>query len=298
MSYDLSNNQKFEYLKQLKNASHEVIHHFLSGTETQSDAARIRDCASRLRICSDDEYGTSFDTWFCKHRHCPICQWRKSLRYCSAFHRLMDENQELLHGKWIYLTLTVRNCHVSDLQITLQRMNDAFRRMTNRDFWNRNVLGGIRFTEINDCRIDPEAAHPHFHCLLLVRPSMFAGVNYITEEQWSIEWQQALQVPYAPHVKAQRFLSEDNELKEDILKAVTYSMKPRSSSPVRTWFLTMSKETKWRRQVEPFGVIRSLLANLSAPDQLEGIGHRKQVRTSNAPTYRLWDLHCGDYRRA
>ncbi|WP_288993047.1 protein rep [uncultured Marinobacter sp.] len=80
-------------------------------------------------------------------RSCPICQWGKALKHCRKIHRMLDDYPSLLQGKWIYLTLTVRNCEVDDLRATIEYMNQAFRRMMNRDFWKRHVLGGIRFTE-------------------------------------------------------------------------------------------------------------------------------------------------------
>lgn len=296
MNNHATNDASLDYLKQLKTSAEGIVQHCLSTTETLPDAARIRECASRLRTYSDDAYGTIVNTWYCKHRQCPICQWRKSLRYRSKFHRLLDQKPELLEGKWLYLTLTVRNCHVDDLRATLKQMNDAFRRMGNRDFWSRNVLGAVRFTEIKDRGLDPTTAHPHFHCLLLVRPSMFAGVNYVPEEQWSSEWQQALQVAYTPHVKAQRFLGQGDVLKEDILKAVSYSMKPRLHTPGRNWFFTMNEQTKWMRQVESFGLLREMFAALALPDKRETTGCRQNVDHRQEPVYRSWNAQRQDYQ--
>lgn len=296
MSYGMNSDPILVYMKQLKLSAENVIQHLLSTTETLPDAARIIECASRLRTYPDELFGTVVDTWYCKHRHCPMCQWRRSRRERSKVHRLLDQNSELLGEKWIYLTLTVRNCHVSDLRSTLEQMKDAFRRMANRDFWARNVLGAVRFTEVKDGGLDPETAHPHFHCLLLVRPSMFGGVNYVPEEQWTSEWQQALQVAYTPHVKARRFLSKGDVLKEDILKAVSYSTKPQIHVPSRAWLLTMIKEVKDTRQVESFGLLRKLLSELTPSGDSDASDYRGNVRLRQEPLYQSWDNRTQDYQ--
>ena len=296
MNSHASKGTSLNYLKQLKASAEGIVQHCLSTTETLPSAVRIGECASRLQIYSDEAYGTVVNTWYCKHRQCPICQWRKSRRYRSKFHRLLDQNPDLLEGKWIYLTLTVRNCHVSDLGTTLKKMKDAFRRMTNRDFWAHNVLGAVRFTEVKDGGLDPDTAHPHFHCLLLVRPSMFGGVNYVPEQRWSSEWQQALQVAYSPHVKAQRFLSLGGELKEGILKAVSYSTKPQNHVPSRAWLLTMTTEVKDTRQVESFGLLRKLLSELTASGDTDAPDYRGNVRHRQEPLYRSWDNRIQDYQ--
>ena len=40
-------------------------------------------------------------------------------------------------------------------------------------------------------------AHPHYHALLLVKPSYFTK-NYIKQSEWVEMWQKALRADYAP----------------------------------------------------------------------------------------------------
>jgi plasmid rolling circle replication initiator protein Rep len=290
-----------EYLSRLKLSAQEVAGHFLADSNTLSDGMEFLECANRFRTYSDEAYGTFFDTWYCKHRSCPICQWRKSLRYCSRVHRTLDQNPFILQDKWIYLTLTVRNCDVNDLRATIEHMNQAFRRLMNRDFWKRHVRGGIRFVEVTESffgggNLNYISTHPHFHCLLRVSPSMHGGVNYISEMQWAEEWQQALQVHYLPIVNSRRLAGEDQHLRNKIISATRYSMKPRVNPPARSWFLAAAKQMRGLRLVEPFGDIRALFANLddeASPGSTEG---RNEIRQGHNPTVHVWDDSIGSYR--
>lgn len=290
-----------EYLSQLKLSAQEVAGHFLADSNTLRDGMRILECANRLRTYSDEAYGTFFDTWYCKHRSCPICQWRKSLRYCSRVHQTMDQNPALLQGKWIYLTLTARNCDVKDLRATIENMNQAFRRLMNRDFWKRYIHGGIRFMEVTesflgDGGLNYQSAHPHFHCLLRVSPSMHAGVNYVSELQWAEEWQQALQVHYLPIVSSRRLAGEDQDLRHKIVSATRYSMKPRVYIHARSWFLEAARQMRRLRLVEPFGDIRLLFTDLDDETSRGTAEGNDEIRQGHNPLVHFWDDSNGSYR--
>ena len=43
-------------------------------------------------------------------------------------------------------------------------------------------------------------AHPHFHCILMVKSSYFKGSSYIKQSQWAELWQSCLGVDYLPMV--------------------------------------------------------------------------------------------------
>jgi plasmid rolling circle replication initiator protein Rep len=152
--------------QKLKAATNEIAEHFLSDASTMRDGFRILKCATHLRVYPDAAYGTFIDTYNCKHRQCPNCQQSKALQWRSSMHQLLDTIPETLSGKWIYLTLTTRNCHVSDLNETIKEMNNAFRRLRSRAFWKANIIGGIKFVEVDQGISDYQSAHPHFHCLI------------------------------------------------------------------------------------------------------------------------------------
>ncbi|MFY0080253.1 protein rep, partial [Acinetobacter baumannii] len=70
------------------------------------------------------------EVWFCRVRHCPVCQWRRSLRMRALMYKNIESvmNSYPSH-RWIFLTLTVKNPHVTDLRSTLKEMNAGWQRL-------------------------------------------------------------------------------------------------------------------------------------------------------------------------
>lgn len=141
----------------------------------------------------------------CKKRWCPMCAWRKSLKQWALFVERLPMLLEK-HGpaRFIMLTLTVRNCPISELGATVKLMNDGFRRLSNsktklgREF---PATAWLKALEITFPR--PGEAHPHFHVLLAVRPSYFSH-GYITQREWVARWRQACKLDYDPVVDVRR----------------------------------------------------------------------------------------------
>ncbi|MBK2757384.1 Replication protein, partial [Klebsiella pneumoniae] len=64
---------------------------------------------------------------FCRVRHCPVCQWRRTLMWQARFYQSLPKIvDEYPNARWMFLTLTVRNCEISELGDTLNLMNAAF----------------------------------------------------------------------------------------------------------------------------------------------------------------------------
>ena len=285
-----------EYLGELKESGVIAAQHFLADDATRGDGKRILECARRLRSVSNDGYGAQIDAWYCKHPQCPTCQSRRALRCCSKVHQLCDQNPTLLTGRWIFLTLTVRNCFVEELRTTIQTMNKAFSRLMQRAFWRQHVYGGIKFMEVVPGKSDGEMAHPHFHCLLLVAPSMYQGNNYISMERWAQEWQQALKVTYIPMIDCRRLSGVGTDLKHQIVSYTRYSMKPQKPTRDRVWFLRVASETQGLHRFQPFGQVKTLLAQLKTKHSLNtsNEAENKSIRTTESIW--TWDAWSGKYR--
>lgn len=297
MSTPWNDDGNIAYRQTLKHASNKIAEHYFSGNTTLRAGSQIRECASHLRVYPDATYGTFTDAWYCKHRHCPICQSRKALRWQSRMHQVLDMAPEALEGKWVYLTLTVRNCHLTALGQTIDKMETAFRRLRNRSFWRSNVLGGIKFIEVDPDLGDYQYAHPHFHCLIQVRPSMYQGKNYVSEQHWAEAWQACLNAPFVPQVHARRLKGVGDGLRNEILRSVSYSMKPRLETPPRGWFLSMADEIKDKRLVQPFGQMREWFSDLKYQDDCELQAQREEIREGHEPTIHRWDSCSRAYRK-
>jgi len=139
---------------------------------------RMDDCSGRLefsQIVSKDTGEIKIklnNAHFCRVRHCPVCQWRKSLmwkaRFYKAIPKIMEDHKS---ARWLFLTLTVKNCEIKDLKSTIQHMNNSFRKIINREHFKKYNLGFVKTTEIT--RSKDGTAHPHFHVLLLMGSSYF-----------------------------------------------------------------------------------------------------------------------------
>ncbi|WP_205583196.1 protein rep, partial [Pseudomonas aeruginosa] len=106
-------------------------------------------------------------------RHCPVCQWRRSLMWQARFYQSLPRIvADYPDARWMFLTLTVRNCAIGELGEMLNRMNAAFQRMKVRKEF-RPVQGWIRTTEVT--RGGDGSGHTDFQTLMMVTPGMLNG---------------------------------------------------------------------------------------------------------------------------
>ena len=159
--------------------------------EFERYGSRMSGCSERLdfvRHADDDGViGLKLKTArFCRVRFCPVCQWRRSLMWKARFYRsLPDLVQSVPHGRWLFLTLTTKNCAVNDLRSSLSDMSKAWGRLVKMTVF-RDVEGWVRTTEVT--RGKNGSAHPHYHVLLLVKSTYFKSSHYIKQSGWSEAW--------------------------------------------------------------------------------------------------------------
>jgi hypothetical protein len=254
-------------IAEMKRRAELVGYSLLNSPSTENAGRRILNCATEVGLPAGINSGKPNYINFCNHRQCPTCQERRAKRACAAMHQLFDQNPNLVDGKWLFLTLTVRNCSTRNLKETLARMSDAFQRLTRRTFWQQNVLGAIRFTEVSVGQSDPCTAHPHFHCLLLVRPSMFAGIHYMSEERWASAWADVLQEHYIPTINVQRLNCPPNEVRTQVVSMAGYSSKARLETPDPQWLIEVTQQMRGYRSVQAYG----LLARPQLQPQVYGV---------------------------
>ena len=76
---------------------------------------RVLDCSTFLefRLTVSNNLRLS-NANFCKVRLCPMCAWRRSLKTFGQVSKIMDHVEKNYNYKYIFLTLTVKNCYVED----------------------------------------------------------------------------------------------------------------------------------------------------------------------------------------
>lgn len=199
------------------------------------ESERLKDCSNWLKFSHDGKNYKLNDVRSCRIRFCPTCQWRKSLKMLANFSRVFPRiREDYPTSKFIFLTLTVKNCPASDLKLTVNHLAQSFRRLTRIKLWPGQ--GWIKKLEIT--RSDTGEAHPHLHALVMV-PGRYFTADYLSHDKWVELWQQCLRVDYKPVIRIEvvkpknEVLSKEgtelqsiNQSQSDaLLSAIRYTLK-------------------------------------------------------------------------
>ena len=253
-----------------------VADYYREAKKFERYATRIDFCSQLLDfklVLKEGELKLKLDSArFCRVRHCPVCQWRRSLMWKARAYRILPTVVEAYpNHRWLFLTLTVRNCSVVELRDTLQWMNQSWQRMVQRKKFP--AVGWIRSTEVT--RGKDGLAHPHFHCLLLIKPGYFGGRSYIKQKDWVKLWRSCLRVDYDPVVDI-RAVRRDNSPVELIPEILKYCVKESDLVADRDWFIELTKQMHKMRTVATGGVLKKYLKQLEEePEDLIGRDENK-----------------------
>ena len=233
-------------------------------------ASRIDFCSQLLNfrlVLGEREYKLKLDlAQFCRVRHCPVCQWRRSLMWkAKAYKMLPIVVRDYPNYRWLFLTLTICNCHITELRDTLWWMNRSWQRMVQRKKFP--AIGWVRSTEITKGK--GLLAHPHFHCLLLVKPSYF-GNSYMKQKDWVEMWRSCLRIDYNPVLDI-RSLRRDHHPTELVPEILKYCVKESDLVADREWFLELTRQMHKMRTIATGRVLKEYLKQLEKePDDLIG----------------------------
>jgi len=238
------------------------------GSVFDSLAGRIRDCSSYLGFVWETDPDTGGmrlklrAARFCRVRHCPVCQWRRSLMWQARFLKALPTiEQAYPSARWVFLTLTVRNCPITDLRSTLQDMNKAWQRLIKRPEFASNVQGWIRTTEVTRGRDD--SAHPHFHVLMMVKPGYFAGKNYVKQSRWTEVWRECAKLDYTPIVDIRLVKQKPgasgckSPLRHAVAETLKYAVKP--SDMRDDWLIELTRQVYKLRFFASGGALKNVL---------------------------------------
>lgn len=256
--------------KHRSNADHVEAHY--RGSEFDGYASRVSICSQLLEFGLVPDWDDATlklklrSARFCRVRHCPVCQWRRSLMWKAKAYKVLPRIVEAYPGyRWLFLTLTQKNCPISELKTTLQHMNRSFQRMSQRKLWPAE--GWLRSTEVTRGR--DGSAHPHFHCLLMVRPGYF-GKNYIRQDEWVELWRSSTRSDYDPVLdcRAVKRGKQPMQLVPELLK---YCTKESDLVADREWFLELTRQMHKMKCITTGGILKEYLQELEAePEDLIG----------------------------
>lgn len=221
--------------------------------------ARVLDCSGFLvfgRIADQETGELSLKlrgAQFCRVRHCPVCQWRRSMMWQAKFYQSLPAVQAAYPGaRWLFLTLTIKNCPVDALRADLKAMNEAWNRLRLRSEF-KPVAGWVRTTEVT--RGADGSAHPHFHVLLMVRPSYFTGQYYVSHARWVELWRDCARLGYSPVVDIRTVKGDLSKAVQETLK---YAVKPADMEADSAWLLELTRQLHKLRFIATGGVLKDI----------------------------------------
>jgi len=253
--------------------------YFLQGYLSHSQ--RMSDCSQQLDFIlrSSDELSLVFklkSAKFCRVRYCPVCQWRRSLKWRARFFEalpgFLEDHPRL---KFIFLTLTVKNCALERLQLTVREMNKAWNKLVRRKQFP--ALGWLKSLEVTKSQ-DLEA-HPHFHCLLVVPSDYFLDRSYISQSLWREWWRKSLKLNYDPVVNVKkvkpRFLTEEDPmgLMAAVCETLKYSVKPSNLIYDPGWLVGLTQQMHRVRAINVGGILKPYLSDLEKDSDTEDLVH-------------------------
>lgn len=231
------------------------------GSRHPKKGARIAECCNDIALRwsvtpSGERVAKVTGTHRCMNpKVCDVCaavktnRWRRELQ--TVLPRLMQEHPTY---RFVFLTLTVRNCAVTELRTTLKGMAEGWARLMKCPD-TQVVKGFLRGTEVT--RGKDGSAHPHFHALLVV-PSRYFTAEYISHARWVAMWKQVARLAYDPIVNVKAVKHMEGML-EEVLKIAAYSVKKSEVLADPEWFRDFHDETLGLRFTNTGGLIKQYL---------------------------------------
>lgn len=232
-------------------------------------ANRVKECGEVLRFVADDEGRLRlYQTWFCKSRLCPLCNWRRSMGQSNQLMQILDEaHKQRKTGRFLFLTLTAENASGENLKQEIRKMGRAVYKLFQYKKPAKNLLGYVRSTEIT---INKNGTyHQHMHVLLFVKPTYFKdSANYINQAGWSKLWQRAMKLDYQPIVNVEAVRSNKAKGKNSLIASAQETAK----------YQVKSKDILTNDQERDLQVVENLERGLAGSRQISYGGLFKEIR--------------------
>lgn len=254
------------------------------GTDYDKYADRIDSCSNLLEfaLTSSDLNEVAFrlrSTHFCRVRHCPVCQWRKSMKWQAKFFAALPKIQaEYPSHRWIFLTLTVRNCLMSELRTVISDMGKGFKRLSELKLFP--AAGWIKSIEVTR-NSETNEAHPHIHIMMLV-PASYFGKSYIKQEVWRSLWQKSMRLDYLPvvHVKAIKAKSKSvDDVAIAAVETLKYTVKESDLVADPDWLIELTTQLHGSKSVAIGGCLKKFMKDESDSDDLINIEEKEEAES-------------------
>ena len=246
-------------------------------------AQNILECGSSLWFNlmehreSKEQKLTLQNMYTCKDRFCSFCNWRRQMKYKKLIYMYLKALHTQKNLRYIFLTLTVKNPHISDLRATIELMNKAFERMSRSVRFKNSILGFLRVLEFTVQKTNANMMHPHFHILLAVEPRYFVDERYINQKEWAEMWAKALKADYVPSVDirivkpSSKMLADDGTRKNGtavVAEMCKYPLKDTDLSRLSDDnFQKLVTQLKGVRNINAGGILKNILKRVKEIDE-------------------------------
>ena len=241
---------------------------------------RVAECAEVLTFIQKDDGTLRLNqTWFCKNKLCPMCNWRRSLKYSYQATKIVDEAMKRNpKARFIFLTLTIENVPASELNKSLSELTKSFDRLFKRRKIQKNLIGFLRATEVTVEEKRNGYYHPHLHVLMMMKSNYFKiKGDYIKQQEWAKLWQESAQLLYTPIVDVKAVKAKDTEifdkdsLKKAVLETAKYPTKPISFDDENLKIIDdLYKGLYRKRQIAYGGLFKQIAKELRFDDVENG----------------------------
>lgn len=177
---------------------------------------RLHECWSHIKIARRRSTGEKKLIFAnsCKVRLCPCCAWRRSRKFALENHNMLNE----INGKYIFLTITIKNVSGAELSSALDSILNGWKRFYSRKDIKNIMLGSIRNLEITYNRRTKEF-HPHMHILIHI-PASYYGKYYISQKKFADIWRDCAHLEYTPIIDVRNVKSKSDKSYLEISKYV------------------------------------------------------------------------------
>lgn len=231
--------------KKMKSKEFEKL---IAGRVGFSRAIEIQDCARVLSFITDKEF-EKHKVWrmfTCKHPFCPTCLWRKARKDAMKISTIMKWIEQECRKEFILLTLTYKRVLGSELSDTIDKFQQAFNRMFNRQRVKSISKGYVKKLEItydNNKKITKEmyerkkkyydnqgleigmenenydTYHVHYHVLIAVNKSYFRDSKvYMSRADWLEYWQRAMKDDSITQVDVRKLKNDNGSGAKEVAK--------------------------------------------------------------------------------
>lgn len=201
-----------------------------------SKAERIRSCANVLTVETYENERQRYTAQHCFVRLCPVCGWKRSDKITGQlFKEIGAIRKDYPNYRYIFITLTMRNCLPQELNDALTQMLSGFNRMMHYKCVRAMVKGYCRSLEITH-KLENDTYHPHIHAIIAVDQHYFTDSSYLNQVEWTSLWKKALKANYSPRVHVTKI---KGSIAKAVLETAKYSVKSADYIVPNDWEFTL-----------------------------------------------------------